>query len=175
MYLDVRNIRAEGLAVQRTLEMGPLEEPGGERVEVEPVELEGRVQRLRLGFEFRGQLRTTAKLACSRCVEPLRLGLALSFDLIYREELADPARAPQSGAMDDPAISYLDGGRIHLGRLVEEQVMLALPLKPLCESDCRGLCPQCGARQDGEPCGCEPLLDPRLEVLRELKQRLQDG
>ena len=175
MYLDVRNIRAEGFVVQRTLEMGPLEEPGGERVEVEPVELEGRVQRLRLGFEFRGQLRTTAKLACSRCVEPLRLGLALSFDLIYREELADPARASQSGAMDDPAISYLDGGRIHLGRLVEEQVMLALPLKPLCESDCRGLCPQCGARQDGEPCGCEPLLDPRLEVLRELKQRLQDG
>ena len=175
MYLDIRNIRAEGLAVQRTLKMGSLEEPGGEMVEVEPVELEGRVQRLRPGFQFRGQLRTTAKLACSRCVEPLRLELALSFDLIYQEELPDTAGAPEFGAVDDPAISYLNGGRIHLGRLVEEQVMLALPLKPLCESDCRGLCTQCGARQDGEPCGCEPLMDPRLEVLRELKQRLEDG
>ncbi len=175
MYLDVRNIRAGGLAVQRTLEMGPLEEPGGEMVEVEPVELEGRGQRLRLGFEFRGQLRTKAMLTCSRCVEPLRLELELSFDLIYREEFPDPATTPEPGVVDDPAVSYLDGGRIHLGRLVEEQVMLALPLKPLCEPNCWGLCAQCGTRQDGEPCGCEPLMDPRLEVLRELKQRLEDG
>jgi uncharacterized protein len=175
MYLDVRNIRAEGLPVERTLKMGPLEEPGGESVEVEPVELEGRVQRLRLGFEFRGQLRTTVKAACSRCLKLLGLRLALSFDLIYREEPSDPATNPEFGSVDDPAVSHLDGGRIHLGRLVEEQVMLALPLKPLCGSDCRGLCPQCGARMEGEGCSCEPLVDPRLEPLRELKQRLEDG
>jgi len=175
MHLDVTKIRAEGRAVQATLKLGSLEEPGGEKVEVAPVELEGWVQRVRLGFQFRGQLRTTAKLVCSRCADPVESRLALSFDLIYRKEAPAAATPPTVVTMDDPIVSILDGERIHLGRLAEEQVMLALPLKPLCGSDCKGLCPQCGVRRDGEPCGCEPLLDPRLRVLQELKQRLEDG
>lgn len=175
MYLDITNIRAEGFLLKRTLQVGPLEDPGGERVDVTPVALNGRIHRVRRGFEFRGQLRTTAKLACSRCNEPVRLKLALSFDLMYREESTDPATSTVFVAVDEPLISFLDGGRIDLGLLVEEQVMLALPLKPLCGPECRGLCAQCGVRKDGEPCGCEPLLDPRLLVLRELKQRLENG
>ena len=102
--------------------------------------------------------------------------MVLPIDLIYRERPAAQENAPPDlGSEEDPAISFLEGGRIHLGQLVEEQIMLALPLKPLCRADCKGLCPQCGARNDGEGCRCEPPVDPRLEVLRGLKQRLEDG
>ena len=180
MYLDVKNIVAEGPAVERTVHLGPLEEVGGETVEVEPVVIVGDVRRLRLGFEFRGRLRTAASLACSRCAETFRQELDLPFDLIYREEAdLDDQPAPQAvgpaPAMEDPAISTLETGRIHLGRLAEEQILLALPLKPLCRAECRGLCPQCGSPKGEEECGCGPPLDPRLDALRDLRRRMEDG
>jgi uncharacterized protein len=179
LYLDVNNIGAEGLAVERSVQVGPLEEVGGETVDVEPVEIVGEIQRLRLGFEFRGRLRTAVILACSRCAESFRQEFDLPFDLIYRETEPDGPPAPQEGgpapAMEDPAISLLEKGRIHLGSLVEEQLLLALPLKPLCSAECRGLCPQCGSPRGEEECGCQPPLDPRLEALRDLKRRMEDG
>jgi uncharacterized protein len=180
LYLDVRNIGAEGLAVERTLRLGPLEEVGGETVEVEPVEIVGDIHRLQLGFEFRGRLRTAAMLVCSRCAESFRQELELPFELIYREEPVPDNRLATrfvgpAAEMEDPAISSLEEGRIHLERLAEEQVQLALPLKPLCREDCRGLCPQCGSRRGERECGCRPPLDPRLEALRDLKRRMEEG
>jgi uncharacterized protein len=50
-------------------------------------------------------------------------------------------------------------------------VLLALPLKVICQSDCRGLCPNCGANLNHEECRCEThATDPRLAPLARLKQ-----
>ena len=68
-------------------------------------------------------------------------------------------------------VGYYDGDRLDLGEVVREQVLLALPLKPLCREDCRGLCPRCGQNRNLGPCGCPPPEepgDPRLEPLRKL-------
>src|SRR6266850_2190538 len=52
-----------------------------------------------------------------------------------------------------------------------EQVLLALPLKVICQSDCRGLCPSCGANLNHEECRCEThATDPRMAPLARLKQ-----
>ena len=59
----------------------------------------------------------------------------------------------------------LDGGS-----LLWEQYLLALPVKPLCDENCQGLCPRCGAPLRDGPCGCsEESGDPRLAVLKNLK------
>jgi len=48
---------------------------------------------------------------------------------------------------------------------------LALPMKAICRSDCRGLCPHCGASLNNEQCRCEKHgSDPRLAPLARLKQ-----
>jgi uncharacterized protein len=53
---------------------------------------------------------------------------------------------------------------------MREQMYLALPMKPLCRDDCRGLCPTCGANLNLAACGCKnEWEDPRLAVLRKLK------
>jgi hypothetical protein len=50
-------------------------------------------------------------------------------------------------------------------------VLLALPLKVICQSDCRGLCPSCGANLNHEECRCEThATDPRMAPLARLKQ-----
>src|SRR6266404_3874944 len=52
-----------------------------------------------------------------------------------------------------------------------EQLLLALPLKVICQSDCRGLCPNCGANLNHEDCRCEThATDPRMAPLARLKQ-----
>jgi uncharacterized protein len=68
-------------------------------------------------------------------------------------------------------VGYYDADRLDLGEAVREQILLGLPLKPLCREDCQGLCPRCGKDRNLGPCGCAPEEEPgdsRLEPLRRL-------
>ena len=68
-------------------------------------------------------------------------------------------------------VGYYEGDRLDLGEVIREQVLLGLPLKPLCREDCQGLCPRCGKNRNAGPCGCTPeeeAGDARLEPLRKL-------
>jgi uncharacterized protein len=54
-------------------------------------------------------------------------------------------------------------------RLLRENVLLNLPLQPLCRADCRGLCPHCGVNLNESSCGCQVQEDdPRLAPLQHL-------
>jgi uncharacterized protein len=56
---------------------------------------------------------------------------------------------------------------------MREQFYLALPMKPLCRDECRGLCPVCGINRNRETCDCQSAwVDPRLDALRSLKDRM---
>jgi uncharacterized protein len=58
-----------------------------------------------------------------------------------------------------------------LSDILAEQMLLILPMKVICRSDCRGLCPHCGANLNSEDCRCEARsADPRLAPLARLKQ-----
>jgi uncharacterized protein len=63
----------------------------------------------------------------------------------------------------------IEEGTIDLNVLVNDAVILNLPIKHLCSPECRGLCPYCGANLNRGDCGCRvEEIDPRLEVLRKL-------
>lgn len=172
MYVATVDIGAEGLQVDRMLEAVALRaREEGRGLELEGVHLAGWIHPLGRDFEFRGRLETVVRLPCSRCLEPYRQHCSLPFDLIYRERVAgEPGGLPEP---DDPGISFLEGGRIDLGKLALEQIHLAMPLKPLCRTDCPGLCPRCGAPRAQGACGCrEESVDPRWAALQKLKKDL---
>ena len=58
--------------------------------------------------------------------------------------------------------------RLNLDELVEEDVILALPGKYLCNSDCKGLCSMCGKNLNKSQCDCKAPIDPRMEALLQL-------
>ena len=58
-------------------------------------------------------------------------------------------------------ISFYRDDEIDLSELLREQFYLALPMKPLCREDCRGLCPQCGVNRNTGTCDCGPGWDDR--------------
>jgi len=179
LLIAVSEVGPEGLEVDRTLRLGPLAEADGGTLDAEEVRIRGTVRPLRSDLGFRGRVGTAVRLSCGRCLEPYRLELDLPFDLIYQAPPPPEENEPRPGGPreledPDPQIAFLDDGRIDLRHLAEEQAYLALPLKPLCREECRGLCPQCGAQWNREDCGCETdTVDPRLKVLEKLKQDLE--
>jgi uncharacterized protein len=73
---------------------------------------------------------------------------------------------------DDFEISYYRDDQIDLNELLREQFYLALPMKPLCSEECKGLCPQCGINRNTATCACATEWeDPRLAALRGIVKR----
>jgi uncharacterized protein len=109
-------------------------------------------------------------LICGRCLERFRFHTADRFDL-YCEVGSQVPFGDQHELDDDELdVTYLEEGRINTDHLLRENILLSLPVQPLCREDCRGLCPHCGANLNLGSCGCQaPVGDPRLQVLRKVR------
>lgn len=120
-----------------------------------------------LDIFFRGSLRGQVHGQCARCLEDYVFGLEHDFRCVLTPRSAEVAGAELTA--DDLALSSYEGDEIDVTPLVYEQVILALPTRPLCAEDCRGLCPRCGANLNHGACGCPSApSDPRLAVLHSL-------
>ncbi|MGE0550368.1 MAG: DUF177 domain-containing protein [Kofleriaceae bacterium] len=121
---------------------------------------------------FKGEL----TVACSRCVEPVKLDIdeRLRVTFLPRAELPADAseEAGEDGAEvgeDDLDLFPYDGDSVDLEPLFREQFVLSVPFAPLCSETCQGLCPQCGINRNTATCQCEKPIDPRLAALKGLK------
>lgn len=118
-----------------------------------------------------GELAATVPLTCGRCLEELPVSVKVPVDVCYlpRPAVADDA---ELGA-DDLDLDFYDNDELNLSALVETETTVALPMKPLCRPECRGLCPVCGANRNAVACSCETRPpDPRLGALGDLASRL---
>jgi uncharacterized protein len=123
-------------------------------------------------FRLAGRVKTTLEMPCGRCLEPLQVPVDAPFDLRYRPRAPQQADADREIQEDDFSSAYYDDDTIDLGQLMSEQFYLALPMKPLCQDDCRGLCPQCGANLNRGTCACGTgWEDPRFAALRALQDQ----
>ena len=126
----------------------------------------------RLGADllFRGRFTGALTGTCARCLENYPFPLERDFTFVLKPH-GEQATEPQELSEEDLALSFYRGDEVDLGPLVREAMILALPTRPLCREDCRGLCPRCGANLNGGACGCrDEWTDPRLEALRTLKR-----
>ncbi|EFL52907.1 protein of unknown function DUF177 [Solidesulfovibrio fructosivorans JJ]] len=117
------------------------------------------------GALVRGRLSGKVVSPCDRCAEDTMLDIAIDFEQF--EEL--PAEGEESL---EPGLVRRRGKVLELdvASLLWEQFLLAMPVKPLCDENCPGLCPRCGASLKDGPCSCSTEEgDPRLAVLRQLK------
>jgi uncharacterized protein len=135
-----------------------------------PAAAEVRVAYYRAGEEifFQGQISGGVVGHCARCLEPYTFELEKEFFIVLVPKAELPAEAEVSGGELD--LSFYEGAQIDLSPLVREQIILALPTRPLCREDCKGLCAHCGANLNTQPCTCTTATgDPRLAVLKNLK------
>lgn len=117
-----------------------------------------------------GTARAAATTACARCLEDVTYDLEGDIEgyfVIGGEE----AEAPED--MEGDEFDYLPENRvIDLVPLIEQALLLELPLVPLCDDDCKGICPRCGANLNEGACSCAeaaPDADGPFAALRNLK------
>jgi uncharacterized protein len=119
---------------------------------------------------FSGSFRGTLTGYCGRCLENYSFTLDKSFAFVLTPEPARVERGAEELHGGELGLSYYSTDEIDLAPLIAEQVMLALPTRPLCAEDCRGLCETCGANLNRESCNCSSESgDPRMAIFRTLK------
>jgi uncharacterized protein len=119
---------------------------------------------------FKGDL----TVACSRCVEPVKLVIdeRLMVTFMPKSEMpADDVEAEEGAEVpaEDLDLFPYEDDFIDLEPLFREQFVLAVPYAPLCKEDCKGLCPQCGTDLNTGTCTCSAPVDPRFAGLKNLK------
>ena len=117
-----------------------------------------------------GDFEATVRQACGRCLEPLVTRVTPVVDL----QLV-PQPSGRQGEMelgrDDLEMDFYQGDVLDMAGLLRSETDLALPMKPLCRPDCRGLCAVCGGNRNVTECRCETRgPDPRLAPLEALKR-----
>lgn len=163
MQIRLDDINESGLtreyaaAVADFPELCGLEQRGGVAFP-EPIVIRVRVFRVNTMVEVEGVVTTSVRYACSRCLKDFTAPLDVDFALTYVRELP-PVNDEESGEelelnAEDLGLELLTGEEIDLHEVIQEQVLLGLPLQPLCDDACRGLCPHCGADLNNTTCGC---------------------
>ena len=135
-----------------------------------PPLLDASVVYYRSGSElfFHGRVGAAIEGYCSRCLKGYSFPLDKEFDFA----LTPDTRSPKSRELNpgELGLSFYSGEEIDLAPLMREQVLLALPTRPLCREDCRGLCSSCGVDLNEDSCGCSaPRIDPRMAFFRDMK------
>ena len=169
MRLDLSQVRTGREHYEKVYDPGMFSADREAFQVVAPVALSFDILKDKEQFHLTGTIRTTLELPCSRCLEPFRLPVDAAISLRYLPVSERSSDDEKEVAEEDVDISFYQDDQIDLSELLREQFYLALPMKPLCRDDCRGLCPQCGVNRNTGTCDCGPgWEDPRLAPLKGL-------
>jgi uncharacterized protein len=138
-----------------------------------PVRTQLRATRIGDIFEAVGSVQTRIQMACSRCLSDFQFPVQSKFALTYTREVpetdAEMTDTEIELRYEDMGLIYFSGEIIDLQPDIATQVMLAMPVKPLCSETCKGLCPTCGIDLNKEACRCERTpLNNQFAALRDL-------
>ena len=135
-----------------------------------PVEIDLRTEAVMEGVLVTGTAKAVLEGECARCLEPISDEIEVRFQelCVYPDQSVDPD--------EELEVSKLRDDLVDLEPLLRDAVVLALPFQPLCQDDCPGLCPECGARLADEPDHRHDAPgDPRWAALGALVEPEQHG
>ncbi|MEU1310429.1 YceD family protein [Streptomyces cinnamoneus] len=143
------------------------------------LELDLRLESVMEGVLVTGTARAPLTGECVRCLEPLERELEADFQEMFSYPDADArgriAAADDDAEDDEEDMFSLEDDMFDLEPVLRDAVVLSLPLQPVCQEDCPGLCSECGARLADDPDHHHDAVDIRWAALQELAGSDQDG
>ena len=130
-----------------------------------PVTAKGRVRNTAGILELTAQVEADMTVRCDRCAAEFQQRLTPSFQATLQADALD---------MDSENVFPLTGDAIDVSDVLETCFILDLDQKFLCREDCKGLCPDCGKNLNDGPCSCKKQIDPRMAVLGQLLDDIQE-
>lgn len=123
-----------------------------------------------------GRIVSLALLICSRCLKEFSFPVNINFSVEYipfSEFAEEDEHELTKNKLD---VSFYHGDEIDIDDLIREQMLLTIPMKPLCTSMCKGICPKCGRNFNETSCECSiEKIDPRLAPLKKFKKISEEG
>ena len=141
---------------------------------VSPVTIRVKVFRVDEMVEVEGQVTVGAIFTCSSCLKEFEQSVSSDFVLTYCRELPQvEIEDEEEGAelsAEDMGLILFDGREIDLSENIQEQLVMALPSRPVCDQECKGLCPQCGIDLNLASCDCRPqVVNLKMAALKDFK------
>ena len=180
MLVDLQQVSEEGQAVDNAVILPEDDARNQEFRLAAPVRVTGHISRTDLADDvgapaFRLLGRVVAdrlELACDRCLVSFEIEIRENLDLLFLPQSKNVARAGEDDrglGRNELLVSFYRDDQLDLSHLAWEQIVLALPMKPLCTVDCKGLCPDCGVNRNVASCSCiRDETDPRWQALNDL-------
>ena len=137
--------------------------------------ISSRLEVIRIGgiVNVQGEVHAGIHLVCDRCLREFDADLANVFSLTYSQDFDETTgEGGEELELSPEELGLLPvrGEEIDFRDGIQEQIVLALPVRALCSEDCKGLCPQCGADLNEAECGCSKVVPAgKFAALKKLK------
>ncbi len=168
MRINILDIPEEGLEQEFDL-------PISIHNNIKPDTASARIRLFKFGKKILvdGNVKVAVSLKCSRCLNDY----SCPVDMDFREEFNPLGETEPEGKQelsgDEMDVGFYKGEEIDLTGIVKEQVLLEVPMKPLCKINCLGICSKCGTDKNVQPCNCkDDHIDPRLAPLAKYKESM---
>lgn len=117
------------------------------------VEVDARLEAVTEGILLSADIYAVATGECIRCLDPVELTVERNIQELYlyegdgaKKKVHHKKSAPVSDELEEEDLLYLDGVIMDLEPPIRDAIVLNLPVNPLCDPDCLGLCPECGQK-----------------------------
>ncbi len=169
MFIEVRELEVRKAVFDIAFAPGRVDLSQSEFRQLTPLRMTGVAELVGDGEEVRvhGHISGILEAACDRCLETAEFAIDRDFDLHYRQATPNAWPPELELAPEDCEIGFYEGSGFELADVLQEQVLLWLPMHWLCREDCQGICPVCGANRNQTACTCrQTSFDERWAALR---------
>jgi uncharacterized protein len=132
--------------------------------------IEARIWKAGPSILIKGKVQTTLRLQCVRCLKEFSYPLSSTFELTLHPLKEAPSAEEMELGEKEMESGFFGEGEIHLSEIACEQVFLEIPVQPLCQEGCKGLCSVCGKDLNLSSCECvKEEFASGFSVLQKLK------
>ncbi len=124
-----------------------------------------------------GEIQAQLHMSCSRCLKNFQSSQFLDVSLVWNRCQGPGTQDGDYPEEDEDGIPYIDGEEFDPGEAILQEILLSVPMKPLCDESCPGLCSVCGGLLNSTECVCskEKPVDPRWDKIKDLKAKLDES
>jgi uncharacterized protein len=154
--ITVAELEIHSITASESYAPGSLDFNVAEFKQAAPLRLNATAELLGKEIRIRGHLATRLEASCDRCLGAVEIPVNSNFDLFYHPMESIAKEEEYEIPTDESEIGFYSEDGIELADVATEQLILAVPIKVVCNSECRGLCPVCGVNQNVTRCDCSP-------------------
>ncbi len=167
MLLNLTDVfTSEGKVVEKTipLEMTEFHSNAGDFHITDKSQVQITMSNLGVGKALvEGTASVTLLMACDRCLEDVSVAMELKF----QRDIS--STDVQDSTVDDENQDVVEDGQLNVETLINNEILINLPDKVLCDDNCKGICKQCGQNLNKCDCGCDDFVpDPRMAAIKDI-------